>query len=410
MQCFPYWKDVQKMHVKFSKIRYKKVTVIGCILFIIQSRHFNRESDEPNTEDKFSCLWPQNQTRKVENLIHPSAYTTLINPIQPCTMPGNNKSTPFLLVMVQSAVSSFSERNIIRNTWAKEKTETDTKVFFLLGQVKNKPELQQKVENEALIFNDIVQEKFMDNWTNLTVKSLMMLKWFNQNCNQTFKFLMKADEDVFVNLPLLTRILEGKHEEEEGLLMGNLRCNPNPAPPALKEKNLQTRRRKTFKHVYPPDCITCRPGCEYRQEIKPLCLDGTAYVMNAATAKRLYSASLDLQVLAYEDIFVTGILAKRAGIRPTDHPGFRINSGWYTLNVRLRQRVRIALKYDSCPVAVEVGNDKLEQLHQRYRGCRKYRKVPVCKGSMAPTKYCQVICNKIQSRIDWLKPPLERLN
>ena len=42
---------------------------------------------------------------------------------------------------------------------------------------------RQQLEVEAGEFGDIVQEGFVDSYTNLTVKSLMLLKWFRQNCD-----------------------------------------------------------------------------------------------------------------------------------------------------------------------------------------------------------------------------------
>ena len=59
----------------------------------------------------------------------------------------------------------------------------------------------------------------------------MMLKWFDQNCNldhhtDHIKYFMKVDEDVYVNLPKLTKFLR-KYSGNK-LLMGRVRCDPNP--------------------------------------------------------------------------------------------------------------------------------------------------------------------------------------
>ena len=45
-----------------------------------------------------------------------------------------------------------------------------------------------------------MQEDFVDSYANLTVKSLMMLKWFSQSCSDKALYLMKTDDDMYVNL------------------------------------------------------------------------------------------------------------------------------------------------------------------------------------------------------------------
>jgi beta-1,3-galactosyltransferase 1 len=41
---------------------------------------------------------------------------------------------------------------------------------------------QESVVDESLKHGDIIQEDFLDSYANLTVKSLMLLKWFTQGC------------------------------------------------------------------------------------------------------------------------------------------------------------------------------------------------------------------------------------
>lgn len=80
-------------------------------------------------------------------------------------------------------------------------------------------------------YNDIVQERFFDTYNNLTLKSVMMLKWVTSNCDKT-KYLMKTDDDMFVNIPLLLQTLHSRTQPET--LLGSLICN---AKPILDPKN-----------------------------------------------------------------------------------------------------------------------------------------------------------------------------
>ena len=131
-------------------------------------------------------VWPANQTRDVHTLVEPDKITTRIAPNNIC---GDKKlehySTAddiFLLVVVCSAVENTKQRQTIRETWAKDQDEMDdVKVIFMLGNSVN-DSLQSNVTKEAEMYGDILQESFLDTYANLTIKSLMLLKWFTNSC------------------------------------------------------------------------------------------------------------------------------------------------------------------------------------------------------------------------------------
>ena len=94
----------------------------------------------------------------------------------------------FLLVVVFSAVENVEQRQAIRETWAQDQEEIkDVKVIFMLGNPSNEL-LQPNVIKEGEIHGDILQESFIDTYANLTIKSLMLLKWFTNSCKGTGKF------------------------------------------------------------------------------------------------------------------------------------------------------------------------------------------------------------------------------
>lgn len=55
------------------------------------------------------------------------------------------------------------------------------KIVFLVGQIPN-TETQARINEESQLNNDVVQESFFDTYNNLTLKTVMMLKWVNSNC------------------------------------------------------------------------------------------------------------------------------------------------------------------------------------------------------------------------------------
>lgn len=56
-------------------------------------------------------------------------------------------------------------------------------VVFLVGKTENN-ETQDKVTSESQVYDDLIQENFMDSYNNLTLKSVMMLKWVVKNCGR----------------------------------------------------------------------------------------------------------------------------------------------------------------------------------------------------------------------------------
>lgn len=55
------------------------------------------------------------------------------------------------------------------------------KVVFLVGQTPNN-ETQARINAESEFNGDLIQESFLDSYNNLTLKTIMMLKWVNGNC------------------------------------------------------------------------------------------------------------------------------------------------------------------------------------------------------------------------------------
>lgn len=69
--------------------------------------------------------------------------------------------------------------------------DSEYKVVFLLGLPNhdNDSTIQNKIEEESEKYGDVIQEGFIDSYNNLTLKSIMMLKWINNNCNDSGKFI-----------------------------------------------------------------------------------------------------------------------------------------------------------------------------------------------------------------------------
>jgi len=65
----------------------------------------------------------------------------------------------------------------------------------------------------------------VDSYNNLTLKSVMMLKWVSANC-RSVRYIMKTDDDMFVNINNLVSLL--KVRSMNNLLVGALICGARP--------------------------------------------------------------------------------------------------------------------------------------------------------------------------------------
>ncbi|XP_050591532.1 beta-1,3-galactosyltransferase 1-like isoform X1 [Bombus affinis] len=241
--------------------------------------------------------WAYNTSRDLCVYIHPENTTSVLSPNDICS------SSPYLFIVICSAVTNIQARTAIRSTWANKNNldniyNSTVKIAFLLGQ-SNNDTLNSIIAEESHQYNDIIQEKFYDTYNNLTLKSVMMLKWITSNCGQA-KYLMKTDDDMFVNIPSLMKTLQSKSLTDT--LLGSLICNAKP--------------------ILDPNNKWYTPKYMYSGKIYPNYLSGTGYVMSLDVAFKLYHAALTTPLLHLEDVYITGLCAKHAKVRPVNHPGF----------------------------------------------------------------------------------------
>ena len=104
----------------------------------------------------------------------------------------------------------------------------DECAFMLNYEVQNKIFIEQKE------FGDIVQVELVEHYNNLTLKSVHMLKLFHTFFRNSSKFVVKADDDSFINLPNLSKLMIGSpptiyegRNISEFFIMGHLFAHPS---------------------------------------------------------------------------------------------------------------------------------------------------------------------------------------
>ena len=201
----------------------------------------------------------------------------------------------FLLILITSGVKiSGAERRVrVRDTWGNEANHPaskDWKRIFLLGRTQ-----ATEIQQEAAVFNDILVLNLTDNYKNLVIKVFSGLLWSISNLNP--RFILKADDDVYVRVPYLISWLE-KYGSDR--LYGGHVISDGKRSNKSKNRVLKDCLAEDF---YPPYC------------------SGGFYVVSSSILPSLFESVRKWTAFPVEDAYL-GILARENGIKPVSITGF----------------------------------------------------------------------------------------
>lgn len=149
--------------------------------------------------------------------INPYIFSDVLAPRDVC----NISNPPYLLVLIPSTAEHMDVRNSIRKTWGSVATtghwphkfiRQKVKVVFLLAK-RSYSFLQRMLVEESERYGDILQGDFKDSYYNLSTKILMGLRWASESC-KVAKFILKADDDTFVDIPAVIDLVMRENNDE----------------------------------------------------------------------------------------------------------------------------------------------------------------------------------------------------
>ena len=245
------------------------------------------------------------RTRNHPAVVAPARMRFLLQPRVTC----NNKT--LLLIVVCSAVTRLDLRHAIRHTWGaaaatttRRRHRSAVRLVFVVGRPEaGGAQAQSALEAESDAFGDVLQADFVDSYANLSLKTLAALRWSLERCASRLLaapplsspfFVMKTDDDVFVNVPNVVRFVTDLVQDgRRRFVTGHLfRATTPDADP----------RSKWYT-----------PHSAYRNRTYPPYLSGAAYVISGDALPRMYDAAARSDPFWLEDVYVTGILARLAG-------------------------------------------------------------------------------------------------
>ncbi|XP_031733292.1 lactosylceramide 1,3-N-acetyl-beta-D-glucosaminyltransferase A-like [Anarrhichthys ocellatus] len=221
---------------------------------------------------------------------------------------GKSLDDVLLLLFVKSSPENFERRQAIRDTWGNEnfvwsELGASVRLVFVLGvhpDVGQRSRVQSALLQEDQACGDLIQQNFLDTFHNLTSKLILQFHWGHEYCRQA-RFLMSADDDIFVHMPNLVKYLL-RQSGAKDLWVGHVHRG---APPV---------RRKDSKYHVPHDLYPWPSYPDYTA--------GAGYVVSGDVAAKIYHATLLLNSSMYIDDVFMGICAKAMGVSPQEHMYF----------------------------------------------------------------------------------------
>ncbi|KAL8605217.1 hypothetical protein ACOMHN_031158 [Nucella lapillus] len=200
------------------------------------------------------------------------------------------------LVIVHTATGNFQRRRLIRETWAGKnlmKTQTQ-RVLFLLGLTKD-TSTQRMIENELLVYGDLVQGQFKDSYHNLTHKGVMAYRWVAQYCPQA-QLIVKVDDDIFINPFLFYHVFFPRFRQANRTIACHVRpINTSPIMRSRGKWKVQDFEFRGFKHYPVSYC------------------NGYLVIITPDIIKAMYSAAYTTPFFWVDDVYLYGMLPAKVG-------------------------------------------------------------------------------------------------
>ena len=213
------------------------------------------------------------------------------------------------LIAVISHVGNTKNRNKIRKclanpsgstgnnqkTWRFCKGQTCSNMsqishIFVTGR-SNSTILQKNLEIENIQHDDIVQGHWLESYRNLVYKSILLLEYSDKYCKKA-KYILKIDENVDLNWPIMENILKQNSDIPRGFVLGY--------------SNLKSSVMRAGKWYVLPS--------QYGPEFYPPQLAGPAYVISSNAVSQILRSVYSQPLVRVEDSFVTGICRDKSGV------------------------------------------------------------------------------------------------
>ena len=246
-----------------------------------------------------------------------------------------------LLILILTSHRNKLQRNAFEETWLTISKNNTGRVryAFLLGEVPD-TKLRDSIAKENDQFRDFIQEDFIDSYDNLTYKTIMGFKWAATKCAAA-KFVMKTDDDMFVNVPNVLNLALNNSVLLQTNIVG--KCFQ------MKKPN-RDRKSKWFAS-----------NSSYPQNYYSGFCTGTGYLTSMHVVNRIYKISPYVPFFHLEDVYV-GLCIQRLGYSVKDMPVFNSKFLWSRICI-YKSHIRLATVHSVTTAALrQISNAKCSHM------------------------------------------------
>ncbi|XP_018429436.1 PREDICTED: putative UDP-GlcNAc:betaGal beta-1,3-N-acetylglucosaminyltransferase LOC100288842 [Nanorana parkeri] len=207
----------------------------------------------------------------------------------------------YLLLVIYSSPENKTRRERIRNTWGNTTSVQGYVVtrVFMFGRADSEI-VQSDIFNESQVHQDIVQGGFLETYTKETTKTIMMMEWIVTFCPNA-RFILKADQEMFVNVRSLAGYLLNLESRMDDIYIGRVIYHSVP------DRDPQS-----------PNFV---PISAYSQTYYPDFCSGSAMAISQDVLRKMYLISGKVNALLPSEVFI-GICAQWAGVTPIQSSRF----------------------------------------------------------------------------------------
>lgn len=209
----------------------------------------------------------------------------------------NCSSTLKLVILVSSNAPNIPRRRLIRKYWGNYShwvTKFQWKVIFVTGGNLDENILQHLYE-EGKTYNDILMEDIEESFYKLSFKVMVGLSWLNKNLK--YDFLLKCDDDVFVNVDELMKVLSTTKDHFFGQRMLNQPVERIGRYGVSKEEHFDDRYHPYFS--------------------------GGGFILSSSTVSKMIPHFNWEKPLKIDDAYI-GQLVKKTGTENVHYEGFNM--------------------------------------------------------------------------------------
>ena len=270
-------------------------------------------NDCTNVSATYDEYFGQNSTRKINNL---DSIKFLQTPRGKRKLETLCTDKTYLFIFVVSHFENFAKRKDARKSWALVSTLNTTikmrsvvlpeiRVVFVLGRAPS-PEQNAIVAQEQKLHGDILQINTNETYENLVYKTLIGLRYARDFCSNA-KYVMKVDDDILINLPLITSLLH--HMDMIGSaekVIGHCYFTAHVVRMGWLPQNLTSSSKIDHTNSWKVPCDV------YPFQFYPDYTSGHGYIITARLAWDMYTQAEYTPLVYVEDAFVSGILRQKS--------------------------------------------------------------------------------------------------